>query len=146
MTPLRRGAQLVVLLAFCLSMLSCDSSGSSGNSSPDWTGTWQVTTVTYPSTGDRDPSYNTYWSITEDTFTEATNQPAGCVSTFGDEIDTEDNVLTYTQSDGDGGTVKGRFEVSDGTLTVEVLEAENESFSKITATSIDPGDATCLDN
>ena len=39
----------------------------------------------------------------------------------------------------------GRFEVSDGELTVEVLDASNESYSQITAVSVDPADTDCLE-
>ena len=142
-----RGLLFSALVSAGLLIVGCDIVGSDDSGGPDWVGTWRVTSVTYPSAGETDPSITTYWKITEDTFTETTSRSfSGCVSTPGDEIDTDDNVLTYKQADGDGGTVEGRFEVSDGELTVEVLEASNESYSQITAVSVDPADTDCLEN
>lgn len=141
-----RSVSLCLLVVVGILVAGCDSSGSNGgdSSGPDWVGTWKVTSVTYPSAGEKAPPLTTYWEITNDTFTETTRRIFGCVSSPGDEIDTGDNVLTYTQADGDGGTVEGRFEASDGTLTVEVMEASNESYTQITAESIDREDADCL--
>lgn len=140
-----RTLSLSLLVVVGLSVVGCDSGGSNGGG-PDWVGTWQVTSVTYSSGDEASPPVTTYWEITKDTFTETTSRSfTGCVSTPGDDIDTDDNVLTYTQADGDGGTVEGEFEVSDGELTVDVIEASNESYSQITAVSVDPSDTDCLE-
>jgi hypothetical protein len=105
-----RGILFSVLVSVGLLVVGCDSGGSGGASGPDWVGTWEVTSVTYPSSSETDPSLTNYWNITKDTFTETTSrQFSGCVSSTGDEIDTDDNVLTYTQADGDGGTLEGKI-------------------------------------
>jgi hypothetical protein len=124
---LRRGLFLSLLLALALPLASCDSGGS--NSSPDWVGNWEVNGTTN----------RTFFDLDQDQFTTIEDLSSGCDITNQDVLEQDGDVVTVDLPD-QSGTSKFNLDVSDGTLTLTVVESDNPNVSsgdEATAASVD---------
>ena len=125
---------LVTSALFCLSLLSYDSGGSNG--SPEWVGNWEVTG--YENIEDPDTS-QTYISFTEQELDIIMGEKDGCVSLKGDILEVDSGVITFDPEFEEEGPFRWQMDVSGSTLTITVLEGENDqdTGNKVILESVD---------
>lgn len=134
MRSVHRGVLLPLLLAITLPLVSCDSGGSndsSSNKSPDWVGNWEATKGI-----DGPTDLTTFLKLTKDQFTIVAKSSDECgISEFDVRKWSEDNMTLGIPE----GTLKLGFDVSSETLSMTVLESDDESSegNKVTAVRID---------
>lgn len=105
---------LSVFLALGLSMGGCDTFSS--DSSPAWTGDWEITELPYG----RTPGNNTYFTFTEDDLTVVVEEE------FTDGGDGSCNIYRHDIVNTDGNTVTIKF--GDG-LETDSLAVSNDSLT-----------------
>lgn len=126
-TVLRKGVLLSVLFALCFTFVACDSSGSDGDSSPEWAGQWEVVSFE-----EGPPSSPNYWDISESelqVYQDSSGTNTQCNSRLGYEVaDRDGNIVTFLGNtpNAEGETIEFRFEVSGETMTATVLDASDE--------------------
>lgn len=128
---LRRGLFFSLLLALTLPLVSCDSGGS--NSSPDWVGNWEVT----QNVNGTSPANPTFLDLDKDQYTTIVEGSSGCIIGNSNVLEVDGRTVTL---DIGSGTERLSFDVSDGNLTVTVIESDNPNLSggeDITAVSVD---------
>jgi len=136
----RKEALLSVLFALCFAFVACDSGGSDGASSPEWTGQWQV-----------DSFENSYWDLSESelqVYRDSSGADTQCVNRAGYEVtDRDDNIVSFLGStpNVENETIELRFEPSGETMIATVLDASDGEaigddipLSKIDNIPVDP--------
>ena len=128
---LRRGLLLSFFLILTFTLISCDSGGS--NNSPDWIGYWEVT----EETDGNPPSDPFFLDLDEDHFTLIYERSDECDIGNFDVLERGKETVTLDIPEG---TAKYGLEVSDGTLTLTVIESDDSGASggdEATAVRID---------
>ena len=122
---------LLIASLGALTIVGCDSSGSN-DSSPAWVGGWEVTSFN----GSPTPEDN-FLDLSTEKFTAIEPAPDGCDILTFDIIARDGNTVTIDIPEG---SEKDMLDVSDGTLTVTVLETDDpdsDPGDELTAESVD---------
>jgi hypothetical protein len=130
-STLRQGCFFLLLFALCFSFVSCDSGGS--NSSPDWTGTWELSES-------RQNFEGYHVSLSKEEVRVAFIFGAlGCRANTLSVTNIDGNVIT---TDEDGGT-EVELDVSGDTMTATDLVEEDDA-AEFTRVDSDPSDLDTL--
>jgi hypothetical protein len=131
---LRFGLLLSLFLVLILSLVSCDSGGSS--SSPDWTGSWEITET---ADGDSPSEDTAFLDLDTNQFNTIAKGSSGCTITSSDVLEQDGNVVKLNLPK-QNGSERFKLDVSSGTLTMTVIESDASTLSsgdEITAVSVD---------